>query len=54
MAAKIKTVSFQTTVAASGNNAGIVVPEEAIEPRQAGARPCSSASTGTNTGTRSP
>jgi hypothetical protein len=32
-------VSFDTTVAATGNNTGIVVPEEAIEQLAAGRRP---------------
>ena len=32
-------VSFETTVAATGNNTGIVVPEEAIEKLAAGKRP---------------
>ena len=31
MAAEPKTVSFDTTVAVSGNNTGMVVPDEAIE-----------------------
>jgi len=39
MAAEPTTVSFQTTVAASGNNTGIVVPEEVIEQLAAGKRP---------------
>ena len=34
-----KSASFQTTVAASGNNTGIVVPDEAIERLAAGKRP---------------
>jgi Domain of unknown function (DUF1905) len=33
------TVSFETTVAASGNNTGIVVPDEVIEQLAAGRRP---------------
>src|SRR5215470_15277117 len=39
MAAEPKTVSFETTVAATGNNTGIVVPEEVIEQLAAGKRP---------------
>jgi hypothetical protein len=39
MAAEPKTVSFDTTVAVSGNNTGIVVPDEAIEQLAAGKRP---------------
>jgi hypothetical protein len=39
MSAAPKTVSFETTVAATGNNTGIVVPEEAIEQLAAGKRP---------------
>ena len=39
MAAEPTTVSFETTVAASGNNTGIVVPEEVIEQLAAGKRP---------------
>jgi hypothetical protein len=39
MAAKPKSVTFETTVAASGNNTGIVVPEEVIEQLAAGKRP---------------
>ena len=54
MAAEPDSVTFETTVAVTGNNTGIVVPEEAIEQLAAGnARPCLSTSTGTNTGTRS-
>jgi hypothetical protein len=34
-----KSASFETTVAASGNNTGIVVPDEAIEQLAAGKRP---------------
>jgi hypothetical protein len=34
-----KSVSFETTVAASGNNTGIVVPDEAIDQLAAGKRP---------------
>ena len=46
-------VIFETTVAVTGNNTGIVVPEEAIEQLAAdNAHPCWSTSTGTNTGTR--
>jgi hypothetical protein len=39
MAAKPKSATFDTTVAASGNNTGIVVPEEVIEQLAAGKRP---------------
>jgi len=39
MAAEPKSVSFETTVAATGNNTGIVVPEEVIEKLAAGKRP---------------
>ncbi len=39
MAAKPNSVAFETTVAASGNNTGIVVPEEVIERIAAGKRP---------------
>jgi hypothetical protein len=39
MASKPKSVTFETTVAASGNNTGIVVPGEAIEQLAAGKRP---------------
>ena len=39
MSAQPKSVSFETTVAASGNNSGIVVPAEAIEQLAAGKRP---------------
>ena len=39
MAAEPKSVSFETTVAATGNNTGIVVPEEVIEQLAAGNRP---------------
>ena len=39
MAAKPNSVTFETTVAVSGNNTGIVVPEEAIEQLAAGKRP---------------
>ena len=39
MAAKPKSVTFETTVAASGNNTGIVVPDEVIEQLAAGRRP---------------
>ncbi|HLJ99678.1 MAG TPA: YdeI/OmpD-associated family protein [Streptosporangiaceae bacterium] len=39
MAAEPNTVTFETTVAATGNNTGIVVPEEAIEQLAAGKRP---------------
>ena len=39
MAAKPKSVTFETTVAATGNNTGIVVPEEVIEQLAAGKRP---------------
>jgi hypothetical protein len=34
-----KSVSFETTVAASGNNTGIVVPDEVIDQLAAGKRP---------------
>jgi hypothetical protein len=36
---KSKSVTFETTVAASGNNTGIVVPDEAIDQLAAGKRP---------------
>jgi hypothetical protein len=39
MAAQPNSVTFQTTVAVTGNNTGIVVPEEAIEQLTAGKRP---------------
>ena len=39
MAAEPKSVTFETTVAVTGNNTGIVVPEEAIEQLAAGNRP---------------
>ena len=39
MAAEPKSVSFEKTVAATGNNTGIVVPEEVIEKLAAGKRP---------------
>src|SRR5258708_15347416 len=39
MAPKPTTVQFETTVAASGNNTGIVVPSEVIEQLGAGNRP---------------
>ena len=39
MAAKSTSVTFETTVAASGNNTGIVVPDEVIEQLAAGKRP---------------
>ena len=39
MAAKPESVTFETTVAASGNNTGIVVPNEVIEQLAAGKRP---------------
>jgi bacteriocin resistance YdeI/OmpD-like protein/uncharacterized protein DUF1905 len=39
MAAKPTSVTFETTVAASGNNTGIVVPGEVIEQLAAGKRP---------------
>ena len=39
MAAKPESVTFETTVAASGNNTGIVVPEEVIDQLAAGKRP---------------
>jgi Bacteriocin-protection, YdeI or OmpD-Associated/Domain of unknown function (DUF1905) len=39
MAAKPNSVTFETTVAASGNNTGIVVPDEVIERLAAGKRP---------------
>ena len=39
MAAEPNTVSFETTVAASGNNTGIVVPAGVIEQLAAGKRP---------------
>jgi Bacteriocin-protection, YdeI or OmpD-Associated/Domain of unknown function (DUF1905) len=39
MASELKSVTFETTVAASGNNTGIVVPDEVIEQLAAGKRP---------------
>ncbi len=39
MASKPKSVTFETTVAASGNNTGIVVPDEIIEQLATGKRP---------------
>ena len=39
MAAEPKSVTFQATVAATGNNTGIVVPGEVIEQLAAGKRP---------------
>jgi len=39
MATDPRTVTFETTVAASGNNTGIVVPDEVIEQLAAGKRP---------------
>lgn len=39
MASEPKRVTFQTTVAATGNNTGIVVPGEVIEQLAAGKRP---------------
>jgi len=39
MAAEPNSVTFQTTVAVTGNNTGIVIPEEAIEQLAAGKRP---------------
>src|SRR6516225_57849 len=39
MASKPKSVTFETTVAASGNNTGIGVPGELIEQLAAGNRP---------------
>jgi Bacteriocin-protection, YdeI or OmpD-Associated/Domain of unknown function (DUF1905) len=39
MAGEPSSVTFDTTVAATGNNTGIVVPEEAIEQLGAGRRP---------------
>ena len=36
---KPKSATFETTVAASGNNTGIVVPDEAIDQLAAGKRP---------------
>lgn len=39
MAAEPKSATFETTVAVTGNNTGIVVPEEAIEQLAAGKRP---------------
>lgn len=39
MSAGPKSVSFETTVAATGNNTGIVVPPEVIEQLAAGTRP---------------
>lgn len=39
MAAERRIVTFDTTVAVTGNNTGIVVPEEAIEQLAAGKRP---------------
>ena len=35
----VRTVAFDTTVAASGNNTGIVVPDEVIDQLDAGRRP---------------
>ncbi len=39
MSAEPKSVSFETTVAVTGNNTGIVVPDEVIEQLAAGKRP---------------
>ena len=39
MAAEPSSVTFETTVAVTGNNTGIVVPEQAIEQLAAGHRP---------------
>ena len=39
MAAKPNSVTFETTVAASGNNTGIVIPDEVIGQLAAGKRP---------------
>lgn len=39
MASERKRVTFETTVAASGNNTGIVVPEHVIDQLAAGKRP---------------
>jgi hypothetical protein len=39
MAAEPRSVKFDTTVAVTGNNTGIVVPEEAVEQLAAGQRP---------------
>ena len=39
MTAEPKSVTFETTVAVTGNNTGIVVPEEVIEQLAAGGRP---------------
>ncbi|HEY3084241.1 MAG TPA: YdeI/OmpD-associated family protein [Candidatus Dormibacteraeota bacterium] len=39
MASTPKSVTFETTVAASGNNTGIAVPDEVIEQLAAGKRP---------------
>ncbi len=39
MTSKPKSVTFETTVAATGNNTGIVVPEEVVEQLAAGKRP---------------
>jgi hypothetical protein len=39
MTAEPRSVTFETTVAVTGNNTGIVVPEEAIEQLAAGKRP---------------
>jgi len=39
MAAEPDSVTFETTVAVTGNNTGLVVPEEAIEQLAAGKRP---------------
>jgi hypothetical protein len=39
MASKPTSVTFETTVAVSGNNTGIVVPDEVIEQLGAGKRP---------------
>ena len=53
MAAEPNSVMFETTVAVTGNNTGIVLPEEAIEQLAAGQRPpVLVKSTGTNNGTR--
>ena len=39
MAAKPNSVTFETTIAASGNNTGIVIPDEVIGQLAAGKRP---------------
>lgn len=39
MASELPSVTFETTIAASGNNTGIVVPDEVIDQLAAGRRP---------------